>query len=319
MTIEQSGLIKKEGDMGGKIVKRYGMLSLVLLLVGCAGEQAFTKSARPGETVMLAVGWKQKLTRNDLTVTITPEIGAPVTYVAGDSRIRSVIQAYPDPVSKLVVSDRAEISYPQSGLSFDGSTYNVLPPDFGNLVRNSTNMENDWSNTMVFLDMPTELAPGIASISLSSGGAAVTQPITIEVLPVAAGSRNNFMMSNYSGIGAMMRSVERAPHYVVGFSEASGVVPHSVQIDFVRTLATEGKPWVTHGRGDIQNILWFDNGTLLKVILTPTNGTTVSQLSDFKFYVTGAVTGLTVNSVKAYDVAGNLLSGFSADTEFVNN
>lgn len=300
--------------------KSYGAVFLGFLLAGCAGQNTFTQSARPGETVMLAVGWKQDLTRNDLSVTITPETGEPISYNAGDSRIRAVIQAYPDPVSKLVVSDQAKISYQKSGLSWDGSTYNVLPPSFGNLVRNSTNMENDWSNTMIFLDLPAGLAPGVASVSLyKAGGAVLTNPIVVEVLSGAAAERNLFPMSNYSGVGAMMRSVERAPHFVVNFSEDTGMVPHSMQIDFVRTLASEGKPWVTHGRGDIKNVLWSDNGTLLKVALTPTNGVAVSKLSDFKFYVTGAVTGLTVNSVKAYDVSGNLLTGFSANTAFINN
>lgn len=299
--------------------KSFAAMFLGLLLAGCAGQSAFTMAARPGDTIMLAVGWKQGMTRNDLLVRVTPATGEPVTYNAGDPRIRAVIQAYPDPVSKLVVSDQAQVTYPASGLSPNGSTYNELPPNFGNLVRNSTNQENDWSNTMVFLDLPTGLAQGTASIALSNAsGASLANATNVLILP-GVGGKNTFQMSNYSGIGAMIRSVERAPHFVVNFSEDTGAVPHSMQIDFVRTLATEGKPWVTHGRGDIKNILWSDNGTLLKVALTPTNGTAVSKLSDFKFYVTGAVTGLTVNSVKAYDVSGNLLTGFSANTAFINN
>lgn len=299
---------------------RIGAMSLVILMLvaGCAGQQAFTTAARPGETVMLAVGWKQKLIRNDLMVTITPQSGPAVTYSPGDPRIRTLIQGYPDPVSKLVVSDRAGISYPKSGLH-NGSDYNTLSPNFGNLVRNSTAQENDWSNTMVFVDLPTPLAAGTASIGLFARGVAVTTPISIEVLPGSAGGPNGFTMSNYSGLGAMIRSAERAPHFTVRLQEASGVIPHSVQIDFIRTLAAEGQPWVTHGRGDIQNILWSDNGTLLKVMITPVNGMTVDRLSDFKFYVTGSVTDITVNSVRAYDVAGNLLSGFSATTDFINN
>lgn len=307
--------------MNSCIVKQaqYGMLFLLVLFGGCASEQAFTTAARPGETVMLSVGWKQQLVRNDLMVSITPQSGPVVTYAPGDSRIRTLIQSYPDPVSKLVVSDRAGVSYPQSGLA-NGATYNVLNPSFGNFVRNVAGQENDWSSTMVLIDLPTTLSPGKASIGLQAGGVAITNPISIEVLPGSApNGPNNFPLTDFGGIAAMIRAAERAPHFTVRLDHASGIVPHSVQIDFIRTLAAEGKPWVTHGRGDIQNILWSDNGTLLKVIITPVNGITVDRLSDFKFYVTGAVTGITVNSVKAYDIAGNLLSGFNATTQYINN
>ena len=54
-------------------------------------------------------------------------------------------------------------------------------------------------------------------------------------------------------------------------------------------------------------------------MVTPVKGTTTDRLTDFKFYVTGAVTSLGVNTVKAYDIAGNPLSGFSASLQFVNN
>jgi hypothetical protein len=35
----------------------------------------------------------------------------------------------------------------------------------------------------------------------------------------------------------------------------------------------------------------------------------------FKFYVTGGVTGVTVQSVKAYDVNGNLMAGVTATAQ----
>lgn len=305
--------------MSGNIIKQAAFAVMAVLLAGCAGQQAFTTSARPGETVMLPVGWKQDLTRNNLSVTITPQTGAPVTYGPGDSRIRSVMNAYPDPVSKLVVTDRANISYPNSGLSADGESYNVLAPNVTDLVGNATSNSNEWSNTLVLLDLPATLAPGEASIALSSGTTPVGNPLSIEILPDQAGERNMFAMQNYAGVGALVRSVERAPHFVVTLNEPSGTVPHSVQMDFTRALGTQGEPWVTHGRGDIMNLLWSDNGSTLRVLLTPTKGMTVDRLSDFKFYVTGSVTGLTLNSIKAYDASGNLLSGFSVATEFKNN
>ena len=54
-------------------------------------------------------------------------------------------------------------------------------------------------------------------------------------------------------------------------------------------------------------------------MLTPVKGTTTDRLSDFKFYVTGAVTSLTTNTIKAYDIVGNPIPGFTASIQYINN
>jgi hypothetical protein len=301
---------------------KMGALFLVLLLAGCAGQQAFTPAARPGETILLAAGWQQRLTRNNLMVMITAQNGEITTYNPGDPRVRTVIQSYPDPVSKLVVSDRAKVTYPASGYTPNGGvTYNDLSPDFGGYTRNMTGQENDWSNTAVLIDLPIDLSPGAATIKLLLNGVSIVKPpIDLDVLPVVdAAERNHLSMSNASGASGLIRAIERAPHFVVRFVGPDGVIPYSMQADFGRTLAPTGNAWVTHGRGDIQNIMWSDNGATIRTLLMPTNGVTVDRLSDFKFYVTGAVTSLTVDSVLAYDVSGNLLPGFSATIESVDN
>lgn len=303
----------------------FGLVTYVVFMAGCTGMQTFTASARPGETIAIAAGWNQTTTRNNLTVIITPQNGSPITYSPGDARVRTIIQGYPDPVSKLVVSDRANMTYPNAGLPlYDGlgslPTYNPLGPDLSILVRSQTNQSNDWSLTSVFIDLPTTLPPGPATIDLLSSGVAITpSPTSVEVLPTAAASSNPFEMSSFAGMGAMIRAAERAPHYIVVLNGPENVVPHSIQVDFSRTLAASGNPWVTHGRGDISNLSWVDNGTLLKVMQTPVTGKTTNLLSDFNFYVTGAVTALTVNTVKAYDINGNPLPGFSASLQYINN
>ena len=291
-----------------------GVVCAVVMLAGCAGGQSFTKAARPGETIALAVGWQQTLTRNDFSVVITPASGSAITYNPGDLRVRTVFQSYPDPVSKLVVSDRTGVAYPNAGV-FN----NALNATYGRTVRNATAGENDWSDTIVFMDLPLTLAPGVATIALRRAGLDVMTPATVEILPLAAGSSNAFVMSNFGGLNGPIRSIERAPHFVVRFSGPVDIIPHSIQADFTRTLAATGTAWVAHPRGDIQSTLWSDTGSLIKVMVTPVKGTTTDRLTDFKFYVTGAVTSLGVNTVKAYDIAGNPLSGFSADLQFVNN
>lgn len=309
-------------------IKHYALqvwlAGMILLAGGCTGVNTFTTAARPGETIAVAAGWQQKLTRNNLTVTITPQTGSVITYNPGDYRIRSIIQGYPDPISKLVVSDRAGVTYSAAGMPNPPEepnpiSYGDLAPSVGNTVRYYAGLENDWSQTIVYLDLPKPLAPGAATVQFATGGVDLLPGgAAVEVLDIAAGNRNIFMTSNV-GLPAFIRAGERAPHFTVRFSGPEGVIPHSIQADFIRTLSGSGNAWVTHPRGDIQNAMWADTGSLIKVMITPSNGITTDRLSDFKFYVSGAVTSLTTNTVKAYDIAGNPLSGFTASIEFVNN
>ncbi|MFH1818470.1 MAG: hypothetical protein ABIK08_02740 [Pseudomonadota bacterium] len=297
------------------------LVTLSLLVAGCTGVRTFSASARPGETIALAAGWKQQLTRNDLTVVITPASGEVVTYNPGDPRVRALFQLYPDPVSKLVVSDRSGVSYPNAGLSNYAGGFNTLGAEFGSwFVRPMAGNQNDWSDTMVLLDLPTTLAPGEASIAFMAGGVNVMQqPALVEVLPLPAGAQNQLELGDNTGAPGPIRSIERAPHYVVHFSGPTGVIPHSIQAEFTRTLSTTGGSWVTQGRGDIMNLTWADTGSSIKVLRSPVNGVSSTLLADFDFYVTGAVTTLALNTIKAYDISGNALTGFSASLQYVSN
>lgn len=304
-----------------------GAACIALLSIGgCTGLQTFSTAAKPGETISLAAGWQPQLTRNNLTVVITPEGGAPITYLPNDHRVRTVFQSYIDPLAKILVADKANVTFPGAGLpnypADENSpiSFNSLGAGFSGSVRYAAGGSNDWFDTFVLLDLPITLPAGMATIDLSSDGAPVGSRVTVEVLPGTPALRNRFAMGGaFDGLFGLIRSIERAPHFSIQFSGPTGVVPHSMEVDFTRTLASSGNAWVTHGRGDLLNLSWADNGSLLKVMRTPVNGTTTNLLSDFNFYVTGAVTALTVNNVKAYDSAGNPLPGFSASLQYVNN
>lgn len=304
----------------------YTLYLASLILTGCTGLQSFTTSAKPGETIALAAGWQPQVTRSNLTVVITPESGPSFTYAPGDHRVRTVFQSYIDPLAKILVSDKSGVVYPNAGMpnypinENDPIAFGNLNPGFASSVRFAAGGANDWFDTFVLLDLPTTLPAGIATIDLSSGGTPIGNSVTIEVLPGAPVSRNLFLMGGaFDSIPGWIRSIERAPHFSIQLTGPTGIIPHSIQVDFARTLAASGNPWITHGRGDITNLSWVDNGTLLKVMQTPVTGKTTNLLSDFNFYVTGAVTALTINSVKAYDVNGNPISGFSASLQYINN
>lgn len=292
---------------------RYALRWIAALLVGavlsgCSGVFTFPERALPGSTVMVALGSHPRLMRSDLTVGITASNGVIYQYGPGDARVRYMLNAYADPLSHLVVRDGAHMD--QFSNYAEGIRMEL------------TNGDNEWSETFLFMDIPTDIAPGDALISFtSSSGSLTPSQIRIQVLPGGAVTRNTFLgldPADATMVSVQMAKMERAAHFVVTLSGPNGLVPHSIQMKFSRSLGGTGGPWVTQGRGDLKNIMWSDNGTDLIVLLTPTKGIPVSDLRDLRFYVSGAVETLEVLDLRAYDISGNPLSGFSAQLEHVN-
>jgi hypothetical protein len=294
------------------LLKRSLIISmLVLWLAACVGTQSFTTAARPGETVALAVGWQKKLSRQNVTVTITPSSGSPVTYPPNDPKVRAIVNMYPDPASRAVVGTMTgqDLDY-----CADACT--------GALIK-AVSSDNDWWQTVMMLDLPSTFPSGAATVSITDSAGAVIQPIYIDILPGTSAS-NLFTVYNTWGSVTpllqywpdLLRSMERADRYTVTFA-SSGVIPHSIQVEFTRTPGV-GVTWVVNPRGDIKNVAWTDDGTRIKVLLTPTVGETLSQLLDYKFYIAGGIAGLTQTNLKAYDVNGNPVSGITANVQFSN-
>lgn len=287
-----------------------GTLLLSVHLSGCSGMYTFTERALPGSTVALVLGAHPRLMRSDVEVRIKASNGVVYKYLPGDARIRYMINAYSDPLSQLVVRDGAR-------MDVEGA--------YGDLVRQQiTGGDNEWSETFLFIDLPTDIATGQAWISVTSSGASLTRSsIGLQVLPGGPVAPNRFLglapgPKGGPPVDVAMAAMERAPHFVVTLSGPDGLVPHSIQVKFSRSLGKTGGAWVTQGRGDLKNIMWSDNGSELIVLLTPTKGVPVSDLRDLRFYVSGAVEALDVLDLKAYDMSGNMLSGFSAQLEPVN-
>ena len=281
-------------------------------LVGCVGTQTFTTAARAGDTVALPVGWLN-LKRENLTITITPSSGAPVTYLPNDPAVRGVVKLYPDPSSGLVVGER-------TGQDL-GNSDSVIA---GNINGYVTNGDREWWQSSIFLDLPSSLPSGKAVVSVVDSTGAQVYPIYIDILP-GTGSSNLF--SVYGPMGSytlnlpyvwpnVIKSLETTARYQVTFNsyqDANGndVVPHSIQAEFTHMTGV-GKPWVVNARGDIKNVIWSDDGTNLKVMVTPTKGKTLGLLVQEKFYIAGGITGLTLTNLKAYDINGNVMAGVTA-------
>jgi hypothetical protein len=297
------------------------ILLLLLWIAACVGTQTFTPIARPGDTVALAVG-RQNLFHENLTVTITPSSGPSVTYSPNDSRVRGIINLYPDPSSGLVVgsSTNQDLGNNDNGI--------------GSAIQNLVTRDSEWWQTMILLDLPSTLPIGSATVSFVDSAGARIGPATVQVLS-GTGNSNLFnvylspggggstdFLSNYPG---GLSSMETSARYKVTFNtylNANGaeVIPHSLQVEFTRTPGV-GVPYVVNPRDDIKNVVWTDDGTNLKVMVTPTNGQTLSRLGKtgnmprFRFYIAGGITGLTQTNLKAYDVNGNPMSGVTANIQ----
>jgi hypothetical protein len=169
------------------------------------------------------------------------------------------------------------------------------------------------------VDLPTTLAPGLASIVLSGPNGILTNgnafgdgsqtPISpIKVNVISGTGVSNQLVSQGGGNGSSLPLMERQGYYTVTFSGPT--IPDSIQVNLTHPAGT-AKPWVVNPRGDLKNVAWHDDGaTNLRVILTTSHGEPLADMKHFKFYVASGVplAGLlTVADVVAYDASGNLV------------
>lgn len=293
-------------EIGSRPATKVFLFLLALgVLSGCAGTRTFHEAARAGDTVALAAGWKQDFKRSNLTVTITPSSGAPVVYGPNDPAVRAVVNLYPDPVSSLVVSiETAQDLTPYA------RTY-------GNFITdNYTGGDKDWWQAAVFIDLPTTLPTGTATISISNP-AGETASSTVEIVS-GTGTPNTFRATGGPLNNNQLASMERVGHYTISFTGST--IPFAIQLDLAHDPDVDhggaGRAYVVNPRGDLKNTAWKDDGVNLRVILTPAKGTVLGNMKDFKYYVAGGITGLQVVSVKAFDINGNPVTGVTAGVSY---
>ena len=278
-----------------------------LLASGCTGFKSFSAAGQPGETIALAMGWNQSLSKDELTVTITPEFGSPVVYLPGDPAIRALINMYPDPLSRLIIERET------GTFADDGYLFSVL------MENSVTGPDKDFSQKVLMMDLP-DINVGSATISFSSTGGETLRSQTVEILPGGPVARNEFQIQEdlMPTLGEQLDLGERVPHYVVSFSGSP--VPYAIQVDLshdpAQSVGGVGKPYVVSPRGtDIKSTHWHDDGNNLRIILMPM-GAPITDIVNFKFYVAGGVQNLhltdPVLSVSAFDSSGTSIPDISA-------
>lgn len=271
---------------------------MIGFLSGCVGAKTFHEVARAGDTVALAAGWKKNFSRDNITVTITPSTGVPVIYGPGNPAVRAVVNLYPDPVSSIVVSTETGqdlTPFAQTYGSVIGSTY--------------SNGDKDWWQTTVFIDLPTALPVGPATVAIS--GPAGESASSIVDIVSGTGTSNSFLTDVGPLNQNQIESLERVNHYTISFTGST--VPFAIQVDFSHSPDVDhggsGRAHVINPRGDIKNVTWSDTGASMRVIVAPANGKVLSSMTDYKFYVAGGITNLNIVSVKAVDINGNPVAG----------
>ena len=283
------------------IVRVAVSLVIFALLPGCSSQQTFTTAARAGDTLSLPIGWYPDLKREDLTITVTPQVGAQETYLPGDPAVRAVVNMHPDPLARMLV--QRETQGTATAAAFDAWLAETAV----------TAGDKELSEKFIVLDLPASLAEGLCDIDITSSGGEVINPLTVDILP-GTGSANTF--DNWNGWNlntSHLRYFERPLYYTVDFSGSE--TPYAIQIDLTHDAG--GFPYVVAPRGDILHASWSDDGMTLRVILMPTASATPADIKHFKFYVPGGLNGLTnltLGRVGAYDISGgNVQSPVSAN------
>ncbi len=308
--------------MNRNAISHAGMVAMAIVLAaalaGCTGVTSFGLTARAGDTVALPLGWQQNLSRKDVRVTITDSSSAQFTYLPGDPSVRSIFNSYPDPISNLIVG--GETGQPGLGGSLAGSATAFVDASV-------TAGDKDYLQTFMLLDLPMGMSVGTANISVTdpagnpipnpSTASGSIDPLAVEIV-AGVGTPNQLLaQEGLQVIEGYLVALERTAHYTVTFSGST--IPYAIQLDMVHAPDVDnggtGKAYVVNPRGDLKSVNWHDDGTNMNIIIMPARDRTLSDIKQFKFYIAGGITGLSVSQIQAFDMNGNMLSSINV---FVN-
>jgi len=280
----------------------YKILAVIICIVqaSCGGLNAFHEHARAGDTVAVPVGMKPDFSKDNVTVTITPSSGDPIVLNASDPAIRAVLNFYPDPVSNMIVS------------RVTGEDLTPFASTYGFSTLGSADDQKDYFQTTLFLDLPPTLPIGLTSIQVSNNVSGTTHTADVNVI-AGVGEPSTFN-SDFNGQlflnPNMLDSLSRAPHTTVSFApiDAPEPLPHAIELSFTHG---SGEAFVINPLGYIKNLSWADDGTNMKIIMLQSKDGIVDDMKDYKFYISGSVTNLQLESVQGYDIDGNTIAGVS--------
>lgn len=276
-------------------------ITMLTNITGCTGVQSFGIAARPGDTVSLMTGYHSNYSRADFSLKFYDSLDNLITSIpANDPRIRAFVHTYPDPLSKIIIGyeTNQDISGPNT------------ETQWGFQTSVATGSDKEWFQSMLIVDLPNTLPLGIATIQVSTTAQPFLALINIDILD-SAGSANTFLAKDTGSLSdSQIQSLERANHSTISFTGAT--IPQAIEINMTHDADVDnggvGRAYVVNPRGDIKSINWTDDGANLKVVLMPTHNQTLSDMQDFKFYVAGEITGLTLVNAQGFDSDGNTVA-----------
>lgn len=283
------------------------VLVAALAGTGCTGSSSLGAAARSGDTIVVSLGWQQELTRADIEVTITDSEFNSVVYPPGDTAVRALWQSYPDPISNLIVGGETGQDNIEGSLTGIATTL---------IDGAATGGDKDYSQTFMLIDLPPGMALGPATISFTDSlGAPINKPtvsggqlnsMNVEIVAIG-GSPDSFQTQDgLVVLDGYLKAMERTPHYTVSLQ--GGSVPYGVHLKFTHDPDMDnggvGRAYVSHPRPDLKSVTWRDDGYNLDVILLPAQAKLMADIKQFKFYIAGGITGLTLVSTEAYTSDG---------------
>jgi len=196
------------------------MLSRVYLVViflsaiflnGCVAVQSFPLAARAGDTITLAVGSAEGLTKDNTTIEFISDWNGDIFPVhegipGGDNNLRAIVPVYPDKRTQLWINSDAS--------SIDENTGH-----------------GSWLTVLV-VDLPRNLPDGTGRLRVNTlatypGSVHINDyPVSIEILPTRPDAPNSFDYINSAGFSTQgdLTMLEVMPHYLIESAEPIGAV-----------------------------------------------------------------------------------------------
>jgi len=283
-----------------KIRKRFVFtIFIAFLLQGCVATQSFPTVARGGDTITLAVGSPDGMTKANTTAQFVSDVDASTIALP----IRSIVRLRPDQTS-----------------------YTALFDDF-------VNAEDDYTGhaqwlTVIVIDLPEGLTVGTGHIDINSSSSYETFPVGVNDIPVSieiiegTGVRNEFTYNNnFGGVGpGDISKLETLPQVVLrppnlGSTQvnfAAAEIKVNVPMDSVptRDIRVVSDDFYTKNPQDQVQMNWSRNGDELTVnFVSPTATMEPLQLR-FSVVLRPGNTfvtdpGPSVVSIKLYDINGD--------------
>jgi len=166
----------------------------IFILHGCVATQSFPTVARSGDTITLAVGSPDGMTKSNTTAQFVSDVDATITPLP----IRSIIRIRPDQTS-------------------NAALYNGLLN-----AEDYYTGHSQWMSIIV-IDLPEGLTIGEGHIDIDSSASYGSLPVGINDIPISleiisgAGQRNDFTYNNnFGGVGpGNLTDLESLPQVIV--------------------------------------------------------------------------------------------------------